>query len=61
MRRLLNVRPQGGGRILLGLIPLIALLLVYLTASAARHHENPTDRILPTPAAMGEAIKIMAF
>jgi NitT/TauT family transport system permease protein len=61
MRRLLNVRPQGGGRILLGLVPILALLLIYLTAAAGRHHENPNDRILPMPAAMGEAIKIMAF
>lgn len=61
MRRLLNVRPQGGGRILLGLIPIIALVLVYLAAAAARHAETPTDRILPMPAAMAEAVKIMAF
>jgi NitT/TauT family transport system permease protein len=61
MPRLLNVRPRGGGRLLLGFLPLAAVLLVYLTASAARHAENPNDRILPTPAAMAAAVHMMAF
>jgi NitT/TauT family transport system permease protein len=61
MPRLLNVRPREGGRLLLGLIPLALVLLLYLTASASRHAENPNDRILPIPAAMAEAIRTMAF
>lgn len=61
MRRLLNVRPQGGGRLLLGLIPLVLVALIYLFASTARHEANPNDKILPTPVAMGAAIKTMAF
>ena len=61
MRRLLNARPHGGGGVLLGLLPILALLIIYLVASSARHAENPRDRILPTPAAMGAAIKTMAF
>lgn len=61
MRRLLNVRPQGGGRVLLGLVPIVALLLLYLAAAAARHADNPADRILPMPAAMADAVRIMAF
>ncbi|MDO9293992.1 MAG: ABC transporter permease [Hydrogenophaga sp.] len=61
MRRLLNARPHGGGGVLLGLLPILALLIIYLAASSARHAENPRDRILPTPAAMGAAIKTMAF
>jgi NitT/TauT family transport system permease protein len=60
MRRLLNVRPRGGGRLLLGLIPLIVVALLYLSASAARHIENPGDKILPTPAAMAQGIMTMA-
>lgn len=59
MRRLLNLRPRGGGRVVLGLIPIVALVLLYLVASAARHAENPRDKILPTPAAMVEAMEIM--
>jgi NitT/TauT family transport system permease protein len=61
MRRLLNVRPRGGGRLLLGLLPILALLMIYLMASAGRHAENPRDKILPTPAAMAEQVQIMAF
>lgn len=61
MRRLLNARPQGGGRLFLGLAPILALAFLYLVASTARHAENPTDRILPTPTAMAEAVKVMAF
>ncbi|MDB5458458.1 MAG: transporter permease [Caulobacteraceae bacterium] len=60
MRRLLNVRPRGGGRLLLGLLPLLAVALLYLGASTARHIENPRDKILPTPAAMVVAMIDMA-
>jgi NitT/TauT family transport system permease protein len=61
MRRLLNARPQGGGRLFLGLAPILLLLFVYLLGSTARHAENPRDKILPTPVAMAEAVKVMAF
>jgi NitT/TauT family transport system permease protein len=61
MRRLLNARPHGGAGLLLGLLPILLLVLVYLTASAARHADNPRDRILPTPAAMAASVKTMAF
>lgn len=61
MRRLLNARPRGGAAILLGLLPILVLVIVYLAGSAARHAENPRDRLLPTPAAMAEAIHTMAF
>jgi NitT/TauT family transport system permease protein len=61
MRRLLNIRPRGGVRLLLGLLPLVALVLFYLAASTARHAENPRDKILPTVGAMAEAVHIMAF
>lgn len=61
MRRLLNVRPKAGTRLLLGLLPLIAILLFYGLASSARHAENPRDKLLPTFGAMGEAVQVMAF
>jgi NitT/TauT family transport system permease protein len=61
MPRLLNVRPREGGRLLLGFLPLAAVLILYLAASASRHADNPNDRILPTPVAMAEAVKVMAF
>lgn len=61
MRRLLNARPRGGGRLLLGLLPIAVLILLYLVASQARHAENPRDKILPTPAAMAQSMEIMAL
>lgn len=61
MRRIMNVRPGRGGRLVLGLIPLIAVVLLYLVASTARHAENPRDKVLPTASAMAEAVQTMAF
>ncbi len=61
MRRLLNARPHGGGRLLLGLLPIAILVLLYLVASQARLAENPRDKILPTPAAMAQSMEIMAL
>jgi NitT/TauT family transport system permease protein len=61
MPRLLNVRPRGGARVLLGVVPLLLMLLVYLGASTARHAENPRDKLLPTFPAMAEAVHTMAF
>lgn len=60
MRRLLNVRPRGGGLLILGLLPLIIVVLLYLSASAARHIENPRDKVLPTAGAMAEAVVLMS-
>ncbi|CAN7286244.1 ABC transporter permease subunit [Phenylobacterium sp. LjRoot225] len=61
MPRLLNVRPRGGGRLLLGLVPILIVLLVYLAGSTARHAANPADKILPTFGAMADQIRVMAF
>ena len=61
MRRLLNVRPRIGVRILLGALPFLLIGLLYLLGSEARHALNPNDKILPTFQEMGEAINLMAF
>jgi NitT/TauT family transport system permease protein len=61
MPRLLNLRPRGGGRLLLGLIPVLLVVLLYLAGSTARHAANPTDKVLPTVGAMAEQVKVMAF
>lgn len=61
MRRLLNAKPKTGARWLLGALPILAIMLVYLMAATARHADNPRDKILPIPAAMAEAVKTMAF
>lgn len=46
---------------MLGALPLIAIAFVYLAGSEARHAVNPSDRLLPTLEAMGNAIRLMAF
>ena len=61
MPRLLNVRPRGGGRLVLGLIPILLVMLVYVLGSSARHAANPSDKILPTVAAMAEQVHVMGF
>jgi NitT/TauT family transport system permease protein len=61
MRRLLNVKPGGGVRFLLGALPFIVLAIIYLMGSEARHAANPNDKILPTFQEMGAAIEMMAF
>jgi NitT/TauT family transport system permease protein len=61
MPRLLNIRPRGGGRLLLGLAPILILLLLYVVSSATRHAENPADKILPTVSAMVEQVRTMGF
>ncbi|CAN7386374.1 ABC transporter permease subunit [Phenylobacterium sp. LjRoot219] len=61
MPRLLNVRPRGGGRLLLGIVPILILILIYLASSLARHADNPADKILPTVSAMADQIRTMGF
>jgi NitT/TauT family transport system permease protein len=46
---------------LLGLIPILIVVLVYLAGSIARHAANPADKILPTVGAMASQIHTMAF
>jgi NitT/TauT family transport system permease protein len=55
VRRLVDIRPQRASRLLLGALPIVALLLFYLLASEARHADNPADKVLPTFAAMAQA------
>ncbi|MFS0772027.1 ABC transporter permease [Sphingomonas sp. 1P08PE] len=59
MTRLVNIRGTQGTRILLGALPILALVLLYLLASEIRHADNPSDKVLPTFAAMGQAIVIL--
>jgi len=54
--RWVNVRPNRRNSILLGALPLLLVLVIYLLAAAARHEANPSDKILPTPAAMVAAM-----
>ena len=54
--RWVNVRPGRRSSILLGALPLLLVLVIYMFAAAARHAANASDKILPTPAAMVAAM-----
>ncbi|KAF0806954.1 ABC transporter permease [Alcanivorax sp. S71-1-4] len=59
--RLMNLRPQRPLAVLLALLPFIALLLLYMTASDARLAENPNDKLLPSMQSMVDAVQRLAF
>lgn len=61
MRRLLNLRPDRGSRLLLGILPFVALLIVYLIASDMRLTENPNDKMLPAISTLADSIAQFAF
>lgn len=59
--RWVNIRPKRGAALIMGAAPLVALVLVYLVASASRHAFNPADKILPTPGAMITAMRALVL
>lgn len=61
MKRLINQTPAPVARVLLGLLPFVALVLLYMLASDARLAENPADKLLPSFSTIGDAIERMAF
>src|SRR5258708_8056060 len=52
MVRLVNRLPARGSSIALGLVPFIVLVCAYLVGSHVRLAENPSDKLLPTPATL---------
>jgi NitT/TauT family transport system permease protein len=61
MRRIINRRPSRGSALFWGALPFAAAAAAYGTASAMRLAENPNDKLLPPLAAMGDAIRRVAF
>jgi NitT/TauT family transport system permease protein len=61
MRRLINQVPGQGSGLLLGALPFLLILAVYLFASDARLAANPDDKLLPSFASFGDAIHAYAF
>lgn len=59
-RRLLNIRPSPPVRLLLGALPWLAIVLLYVAASGARYAENANEKILPTIGTMAAQTRIMA-
>jgi NitT/TauT family transport system permease protein len=60
MARIVNKRPGRGAAVLLGALPFVLLMMLYLTGSSIRLASNPSDKLLPAPATLGAAIGRMA-
>lgn len=61
MKKLVNLHPSKPLRWVLGALPFILLIVLYVAASDARLAENAADKLLPSLSSIGEAIKRMAF
>ncbi|MGD8176010.1 ABC transporter permease [Marinimicrobium sp. ARAG 43.8] len=61
MKRLINQQPHRATRWLLGLLPFLLLLALYVGASNARLADNPNDKLLPSFESFGAAIERLAF
>lgn len=61
MKRLINQKPSHATKWLLGLVPFLLLLALYIGASNERLAENPNDKLLPSFDSFGEAINRVAF
>jgi len=56
MPRLVNLRPNRGGALALGVLPFLLLLAAYLLGSNARLADNPDDKLLPSMSSIGTTL-----
>ena len=61
MRRLINQHPGRGAKLALGVLPFIALLVLYVLASQIRLAENANDKLLPSLASIADTFHGYAF
>ncbi len=61
MKRLLNIRPDRLSGILLGALPFVLMLILYLVISDARLAVNPNDKLMPAPGSFVDAMRELAF
>lgn len=59
--RWVNRQPRRGDRLILGALPILLLLLLYVFLAAQRHALNPLDKILPLPDAMVSGMAALLF
>jgi NitT/TauT family transport system permease protein len=60
VKRLINLKPERGFGIVLGALPFMILLAVYVAASAGRLAENADDKLLPSLAKMAGTVQRLA-
>ncbi|ANO34242.1 lipid kinase [Vibrio breoganii] len=61
MTKVINRYPTRTGQLVLGLLPFIILVMLYITASDARLAANSADKLLPAFGSFVDAIDRMAF
>lgn len=61
MKKMINLKPSRTSAIIIGLLPFVLLLVIYMVSSDARLAINPSDKMLPAFSQMGDAIYRMAF
>jgi NitT/TauT family transport system permease protein len=59
--RWVNRQVRRSDRILLGALPIMLPILLYLVLAAQRHALNPMDKILPLPSGMAQAMSALLF
>jgi len=59
--RWVNRQVRRSDRILLGSLPIMLLVLLYLFMAAQRHAANPVDKILPLPNGMARSMAALLF
>ena len=59
--RWVNRQVRRSDRLMLGALPILLLVVVYLLLAVSRHAENPADKILPLPGAMAESMYGLIF
>lgn len=59
--RLLNIKPGKAGKLFLGALPFLLVLLLYLWASDARLSVNPHEKLMPAFSSFAHAIHTLAF
>lgn len=61
MPRLVNLQPNRGGTLALGVLPFLILIAAYLLGSNARLAVNPDDKLLPAFSTLTETVHDYAF
>ncbi|KHK89932.1 ABC transporter permease [Novosphingobium malaysiense] len=59
--RWVNRQVRRSDRLLLGSLPILLLVVVYLVMAASRHAANPADKILPLPGTMAQSMSALMF
>lgn len=61
MKRLINIRPSAVTKIIIGALPFVLTLLLYLWVSDLRLADNPNDKLMPAFSSFFNAMHELAF